>query len=116
MSRTEERIIDELKYLDHQQDNWNGIPCSMKEYDEKMKTISKRKAELWAELREISKPIVQDAKTSLCAVNGIGQHVTDYANVSTRTFYGRTIVSPWALFRHTIVFNHIIKNHLNFSR
>lgn len=71
MSRTEERIIDELKFLDHLWYNCNGIPCSMKEYDEKLKTISKRKAELWKELREMSKPIVQDAKTSLCVLNGI---------------------------------------------
>ena len=71
MPRTEARIIEELKYLDHLQSNWNCIPCSMKEYDEKMKHISERKAALWAELKEISKPIAMDAKTSLCAINGI---------------------------------------------
>ncbi len=72
MSRTEERIIDELKFLDHIQYNYNGFPCPSEDYDKKLKQISKRKEELWKELREMSKPIVQDAKTSLCVLNGIG--------------------------------------------
>ena len=72
MSRTEERIVEELKFLDRQMDMCNSFPRPIEEYDKIAKKISKRKEELWKELREMSKPIVQDAKTSLCVLNGIG--------------------------------------------
>lgn len=72
MSRTEARIVEELRFLNHQQDMFNSIPCPIEDYYEQIEKISERKAELWKELKELSnEPIVQDAKTSLCVINGI---------------------------------------------
>lgn len=72
MSRTEDRIVEELKFLDRLQYNYNSFPRPIEEINKTLKQISKRKEELWKKLREMSKPIVQDAKTSLCMLNGIG--------------------------------------------